>query len=54
MELLISGRSSVFFHESRSFTDALNNSAYTLLSLMDNSDHPQLRKAYNRILKLLD
>ncbi|MBR1582500.1 MAG: hypothetical protein IJ663_01955, partial [Spirochaetales bacterium] len=54
VELLISGRSSVFFHVSRSFTDALNNSAYTLLSLMDNSDHPQLRKAYNRILKLLD
>ncbi|MBQ7644933.1 MAG: hypothetical protein IJS84_07915, partial [Spirochaetales bacterium] len=54
VELLISGRSSVFFHVSRSFTDALNNSAYTLLSLMDNSDHPQLRKVYNRILKLLD
>ncbi len=54
IELLISGRSSVFFHVSRSFTDALNNSAYTLLSILDNVNLPELRKAYNRILKLLD
>ena len=54
VELLISGKSSVFFHTSRSFTDAVNNSAYTLLSIMDNVNLPELRKAYNRILRLLD
>ena len=54
VELLISGKSSVFFHTSRSFTDAVNNSAYTLLSLMDSVNLPELRKTYNRILRLLD
>ena len=54
VELLISGKSSVFFHTSRSFTDALNNSAYTLLSIMDNVNLPEFRKAYNRILRMLD
>ena len=54
VELLISGKSSVFFHTSRSFTDAVNNTAYTLLSILDNVNLPELRKAYNRILKLLD
>ena len=54
VELLISGKSSVFFHTSRSFTDAVNNSAYTLLSIMDSANLPELRKSYNRILKLLD
>ena len=54
VELLISGKSSVFFHTTRSFTDALNNSAYTLLSIMDNVNLPEFRKAYNRILRMLD
>ena len=54
VEILISGKNSLFFHTSRSFNDAVNNSAYTLLSIMDNVDLPEFRKAYNRILRLLD
>ena len=54
LELLVSGKGSVFFHVSRSFNDALNNTAYTLLGIMDEVDLPELRKAYNRILRMLD
>ena len=55
IELLVSGKQgSVFFHVNRTFTDALNNSAYTLLSIMDYSTRPEFKKAYNRLLKLLD
>ena len=54
VEILISGKSSVFFHTSRSFNDAVNNSAYSILSILDNVNIPELRKAYNRILRLLD
>lgn len=54
LELLVSGKGSVFFHVSRSFTDALNNTAYTLLGIMDEVDLPEFRKAYNRILRMLD
>ena len=54
LELLVSGKGCVFFHVSRSFTDALNNTAYTLLGIMDEVDLPEFRKAYNRILRMLD
>lgn len=54
IELLVSGKGSVFFHVNRNFSDALNNTAYTLLGIMDEVDMPELRKAYNRILRLLD
>ncbi len=54
LELLVSGKGSVFFHVNRNFSDALNNTAYTLLGIMDEVDLPELRKAYNRILRLLD
>ena len=54
VELLVSGKGSVFFHVNKSFSDAVNNTAYTLLGIMDEIDIPELRRAYNRILKLLD
>ncbi len=60
IELLSSGGSrsgsgiSVFMHVNRNFADAVNNSAYTLLSVLDEVDVPELRKTYNRILKMLD
>ncbi|MBR2282549.1 MAG: ATP-dependent RNA helicase, partial [Spirochaetales bacterium] len=62
IELLSSGGNStrsnsklgIFMHVNRSFSEAVNNSAYTLLSLMDLVVLPELRKTYNRILKLLD
>ena len=54
VELLVSGKGSVFFHVNRSFTDAVNNTAYTLLGIMDEVDLPELRSTYNRILRMLD
>ena len=54
IELLVSGKGSVFFHVNKSFTDAVNNTAYTLLAVMDEVKAPEFRKAYNRILKMLD
>ncbi|MDT3389221.1 MAG: ATP-dependent RNA helicase [bacterium] len=54
VELLVSGKGSVFFHVNRSFTDAVNNTAYTLLGIMDEVDLPELRRTYNRILRMLD
>ena len=54
VELLVSGKGSVFFHVNKSFSDAVNNTAYTLLGIMDEVDLPELRKTYNRILRLLD
>ncbi|MGP1507740.1 MAG: helicase-related protein [Sphaerochaeta sp.] len=54
IELLVSGKSGIFFHVNRSFTDALNNTAYALLGILDNEDIPEARKTYNRILKMLD
>ena len=54
VELLVSGKGSVFFHVNRNFSDAINNTAYTLLGIMDEVEYPEFRKAYNRILRLLD
>ncbi|MBO4409401.1 MAG: ATP-dependent RNA helicase [Spirochaetales bacterium] len=54
VELLVSGKGSVFLHVNRSFTDAVNNTAYTLLAIMDEVKAPEFRRAYNRILKMLD
>ncbi len=54
LELLVSGKGSVFFHVNRSFSDAINNTAYTLLGIMDEVEYPEFRKAYNRILRMLD
>ena len=54
IELLIN-RNSAFFHVNASFTEALNNSAYSLLVISD--ERPQIkafRQAYNRIVRLLD
>ena len=54
IELLISGHGSLFFHVNRNFSDAVNNSAYSLLAVIDETDHPDFRRAYNRLLKMLD
>ena len=54
IELLVSGKGSVFFHVNRNFSDALNNTAYTLLGIMDEVKMSEFSKAYNRILRLLD
>ena len=54
LELLVSGKGSVFFHVNRNFSDALNNTAYTLLGIMDEVKMSEFSKAYNRILRLLD
>ena len=54
VELLSSGRGSIFFHVNRSFADAVNNSAYTLLGILDETDDREIRRTYNRILRMLD
>ena len=54
VELLIN-RNSAFFHVNASFTEALNNTAYSLLILSD--ERPSLKafkQAYNRVVRLLD
>lgn len=54
IELLIN-RNSAFFHVNASFTEALNNTAYSLLVISD--ERPEIkafRQAYNRVVRLLD
>ena len=54
IELLIN-RNSAFFHVNASFTEALNNSAYSLLVISD--ERPELKafkQAYTRVVRLLD
>lgn len=52
---LITNKNSLFFHVNPSFTDALNNTAYSLLVTLDEKPNcKELRKTYNRILKFLD
>lgn len=54
VELIVSGHSNVLFHVNRNFSDAVNNTAYTLLSILDECDVSEFRKTYNRILRMLD
>ncbi len=52
---LIINRNSAFLHVNASFTEALNNSAYSLLVISD--ERPEIkafRQAYNRVVRLLD
>lgn len=52
---LLANKGSMFMHVNASFTEALNNTAYSLLVAGD--ERPQcreFRKEYNRILRLLD
>lgn len=54
IELLLN-RNSAFFHVNASFTEALNNSTYSLLVISD--ERPDIKaflKTYNRLLRLLD
>ena len=51
---LVSSGTNMFFHVNRYFNEALSNSAYSLLSLMDSSDIKAFRDTYNRIVRLLD
>ena len=54
VELLIN-RNSAFFHVNASFTEALNNTAYSLLILSDECPEVKaFKQAYNRVIKLLD
>lgn len=54
VELLIN-KTSAFFHVNASFTDALNNTAYSLLVISDErTDIKAFKQAYNRVIKLLD
>lgn len=51
---LVSSGGNMFLHVNRYFNEALNNSAYSLLSLMDCTDIKAFRDTYNRIVRLLD
>ncbi|MCQ2397971.1 MAG: ATP-dependent RNA helicase [Sphaerochaetaceae bacterium] len=51
---LISSADNVLFHVAKDFNEALNNSAYTLLSLSDSTGIREFNKVYNRLLKMLD
>ncbi len=54
VELLIN-RNSAFFHVNASFTEALNNTAYSLLVISDERpDIKDFRLTYNKIIRLLD
>lgn len=54
IELLIN-KNSAFFHVNASFTEALNNTAYSLLCISDEKPETKaFRKAYNRVVRLLD
>ena len=50
---LVSSGNCVFFHLCPSFDQALNNSAYTLLSICDVNNNKAFRKAYNNVVALL-
>lgn len=51
---LVSSGTNMFFHVNRYFNEALSNSAYSLLSLMDSSEIKAFGDTYNRIVRLLD
>lgn len=51
---IISSKNGVFFHVNNSFTEALNNNAYSLLTICDYVSDKEFKYTYNRIVKLLD
>lgn len=52
---LLANRNSMFLHVNASFTEALNNTAYSLLVAGDEKPEcKDFKKAYNRILRMLD
>ena len=51
---LVSSGGGIFFHVNRYFSEALNNTAYCLLSIIDSGGGKKFNEAYNRIVKLLD
>ena len=51
---LVSSGGGIFFHVNRYFSEALNNSAYCLLSVIDSGGGRKFNEAYNRLVKLLD
>lgn len=53
IELITTGRG-VMLHANPSFTDAINNTSYSLLTIMDENDAKQFSRAYNRVVRLLD
>lgn len=51
---LVCTTNAFFLHVNSSFSEAINNSAYSLLTICDNTENRSFRDAYNRIVKLLD
>ncbi|MCR5761581.1 MAG: ATP-dependent RNA helicase [Sphaerochaetaceae bacterium] len=51
---LCSGGRGIFFHVNKSFSEAVNNSAYTLLSIMDADNDKRFSDTYNKLVRLLD
>lgn len=53
VELVLS-KNTMFFHVNKSLSEAVNNTAYSLLTIMDENKDNAFKDAYNRIVKLLD
>ncbi len=51
---LVSGGHGVFIHVNKNFNEAINNTAYSLLSISDYTQDRQFSQAYNRIIRFLD
>lgn len=53
IELVTSGHG-MFLHVTKSFNEAVNNTAYSLLTISDYSDDRIFKETYNRIIRFLD
>ncbi|MCR4676484.1 MAG: ATP-dependent RNA helicase [Sphaerochaetaceae bacterium] len=53
VELCMGGRG-IFFHVNKFFSEAVNNTAYSLLAIMDENNDKQFSDAYNKLVRLLD
>ena len=51
---LVSSSNSYFLHINKSFTQAINNTAYSLLSIQEITNENAFKDAYNRLIRLLD
>lgn len=51
---LVSSGGGMFFHVNKYFNEALNNTAYCLLSVIDSGGGKAFNRTYNRLVKLLD
>ncbi len=53
IELCTGGRG-IFFHVNKHFSEAVNNTAYSLLAIMDADNDKRFSEAYNKLVRLLD